>query len=150
MVVYFNHKFSKLFKDDEYIETENLVLNGVGVLKDYYFDLASRKTDPRVFGFSIFTEDTVSKETKEFLFYYPTDLRPILLEKKIRHKDPNISNLDDLLFFSAYGEIVYEHIWGNEKSPKQFHPNEANNYLDFSKEIKIQIVEDEHSYWLGI
>jgi len=149
ITIYKNDELQALYKEDEYIDTTSLTLLGVGVKKDYYFDLEVRNMDARVIGVTIFTEDTITKELKDFTFYYPTDLRPLLVKHKINHDNTNIKNLDDLLFFNAYGEIIYEeNCWDREKN--QFDPRKAFDFIEFSNTVKTQIVEIENGYWVRI
>lgn len=147
--VYKNDQFSSLYEENEVIETTNLIVLGIGIKKDYYYDLASRKLDARVLGVTLFAEDTITKQTKEFTLFYPTDLRPLLVNNKINHEDSTINNLDDLFYFNAYGEIIYSEESLNNQYV-QFNPKKATDFLEFSKQIKMQIIAIAHEYWVRV
>lgn len=149
VTVYKNDEFKSFYEGDKSIAISHLKFLGVGLKKDYYYDLASRKMDARVIGITVFTENTITGQSKNFTYYYPTDLRPLLLQVNINHEDPNISNLDDLIFFNAYAEIIYREESVNPPA-KKFEPKEIDTYKAFSNEVKTQVIEVAHGFWVGI
>jgi len=150
VTVYKNDQFSKFYEDTEEIATQNFELLGIGLKKDYFYDIASRKMDARVLAVTLFIKDTTNTIRKDLTLYLPTDLRPFLVKQIIQHEDPAITNLDDLIYFNAYNEIIYKEESWKEKTVQLFHPKDANNFSQFSKEVKIQIIEEEHSYWVAV
>jgi hypothetical protein len=147
--VYKDDEFKSFYEDDEYIDLTDLKFLGVGIKKDYFYDVVRHRTDARVIGITVFAEDTTTKEIKDFTLYYPTDLRPLLVKQEIDHDVPNISNLDDIFFLNAYGEIIYEEATVYAKDD-QFDPRKASDFIAFSKEIKTQVIEAAHKLWVKI
>lgn len=150
LTVYKDDDFREFYKEEEQIETQNLIIHGIGLKKDYLYDISSRKMHQRVIGVTLFTEDTITKRHKEFVLYYPTDLRSFLVKYPINHADSLIENLDDLFFFNAYNEIIYKEESWKDNSRVRFDPKKFKANLEFNKTIKTQVIEVEHYYWEGI
>ncbi len=150
VTVYKNDQCSKFYEDDEEIATKDVELLGIGLKKDYFYDMASRKMDARVLVVTLFMQDTTSTTRKDLTLYLPTDLRRLLVRQFMQHDDPAITNLDDLIYLNAYSEIIYKEESWKEKEVQLFHPKDANNFSQFSKEVKIQIIEEEHDYWVAV
>jgi hypothetical protein len=145
--VYKNDEFSEFYEHDDHIELTNMQLIGIAVKKDYFYESISNKMDARVLGIILFAEDTLKNEVQEFILYYPIGLRNVLVKKDLQHEDPNIKNLDDLFFFNAYSEIIYQELYLNTNRIV-FNPKNEKEYVDFSKRIKSEIIQVEHDEWI--
>lgn len=147
--IYKDDQFQTYYSDEERIDTENLTLHRLGLKKDYFYDLSSRKMDCRIIGITLFAENNLTGEMKEFTLYYPTTLRTILAKKQITHEDSFITNLDDVFFFHAFGEVIYKES-RQDTTHVKFDPREPTDFSVFSNRVKTEIIEVAHSYWVKI
>lgn len=144
--LYANDELSEVLPPEN-IDFVNSKLLAISLKKDYYFEKASKMMQERIVAVTFHLENK-DKGTKTcFHIYYPTDGRRLFSSFNISNDNKLIQNLDDLLFFKDYGEVIYREEHFNPD--KSLDLENIDNYKKESDAIKRLILEIDHEYWVG-
>lgn len=145
-ILYANDELSQILPPEN-INFKNNKLRAISVKKDYFFEKISKMMQERIVAITFHLESLDTGVESRFHVFYPSEGRKLFSSFKISDDNKLIQNIDDLLFFKNYSEIIYQEENLNPEKPLDL--KNIDKYKKESDAIKRQILEVEHEYWVG-
>lgn len=144
--VYTDDELSEVLPREK-IDFKNSKLVAISLKKDYFFEKTINMMQERIVAITFHLENKKTGLESSFSVYYALFGRLLLSTFAANSDNELIKNLDDLLFFQDYSEIIYQEEHFDLDEPLDL--KNIEKYSKKSDDIKRLVLEVEHKYWVG-